>query len=86
MTREVARFAERSFMNKRLGFVFVALIAVPVALLGQEKPPASSAPPANPITASEIGGVINPTLGASHNSPKRRAIDDGSTSLLAHLL
>ena len=48
-------------MNKRLGFVFVALMAVPVALLGQEKPPASSAPPtqsappANPITASEKG-------------------------------
>jgi uncharacterized damage-inducible protein DinB len=48
-------------MNKRLGFVFVALIAVPVALLGQEKPaasaapPAQSAPPTNPITASEKG-------------------------------
>jgi len=61
MTRKVARFPERSFMNKRLGFVFVALMAVPVALLGQEKPPASSAPPAqsappaNPITASEKG-------------------------------
>ena len=41
MTRKVARFPERSFMNKRLGFVFVALMAVPVALLGQEKPPAS---------------------------------------------
>ena len=46
-------------MNKRLGFVFVALMAVPVDLLGQEKPPASSAPPAqspppaNPISASE---------------------------------
>ena len=48
-------------MNKRLGFVFVAFMAVPVALLGQEKTPASSAPatqatpPANPITASEKG-------------------------------
>jgi len=46
-------------MNKRLGFVFVALMAVPVALLGQVKPgapsapAAQSAPPANPITASE---------------------------------
>ena len=48
-------------MNKKLGFVFVALLAVPVALLAQQKPPASSAPPvqsappANPITASEKG-------------------------------
>ncbi len=48
-------------MNKKLSFVFVALMAVPVALLGQEKPPASSAapaqsaPPANPITISEKG-------------------------------
>ena len=42
-------------MNKRLGFVFVALTAVSFALLGQEKPPTSSAPPANPITASEKG-------------------------------
>ena len=60
-TRKVARFPEGSFMNKRLGFVFVALMAVPFALLGQEKPPASSAPPAqyappaNQITASEKG-------------------------------
>jgi hypothetical protein len=36
-------------MNNRLGFVFVALMAVPVALLGQEKPPASSAPPRSPL-------------------------------------
>jgi uncharacterized damage-inducible protein DinB len=48
-------------MNKRLGFVFVALMAVPGVLLGQQKPPASAAPPAqstppaNPITASEKG-------------------------------
>jgi uncharacterized damage-inducible protein DinB len=47
-------------MNKRLGFVFVACMALPVALLGQEKappsaPPAQSAAPANPITASEKG-------------------------------
>jgi hypothetical protein len=46
-------------MNERLGFVFVALMAVPVALLRQEKPlmspapPAQSTPPANPITAFE---------------------------------
>jgi uncharacterized damage-inducible protein DinB len=60
-TRKVAGFLERSLMNKRLGFMFVALMAVPVALLGQEKPatssapPAQSTPPANPITASEKG-------------------------------
>jgi uncharacterized damage-inducible protein DinB len=42
-------------MHKRLGFVFIALMAVPVALVGQEKAPAQSAPPANPITASEKG-------------------------------
>jgi uncharacterized damage-inducible protein DinB len=61
VTRKVAGFLERSLMNKRLGFVFVALMAVPLALLGQEKPatssapPAQSTPPANPITASEKG-------------------------------
>ena len=51
-------------MNKRLGLVFAALIAVPGALLAQEKakapatqaaPPTQGAPPANPITASEKG-------------------------------
>jgi uncharacterized damage-inducible protein DinB len=42
-------------MNKKLSFVFAALMLVPVALLGQEKAPAQSAPPANPITASEKG-------------------------------
>src|SRR6202166_4198370 len=42
-------------MNKRRCFVFAALMAVPVALIGQDKSPAQSAPPANPITASEKG-------------------------------
>lgn len=51
-------------MNKRLGLVFAALIAVPGALLAQEKakapatqadPATQAAPPANPITASEKG-------------------------------
>ena len=42
-------------MNKRLCCVFAVLMAVPVALLGQEKPQAQAAPPANPITASEKG-------------------------------
>jgi hypothetical protein len=40
-------------VNKKLCVVFAALMAVPGALLGQEKPPAQAAPPANPITASE---------------------------------
>jgi uncharacterized damage-inducible protein DinB len=42
-------------VNKKLCVVFAALMAVPGALLGQEKPPAQAAPPANPITASERG-------------------------------
>src|SRR5438445_13692569 len=33
-----------------------------------------------------LGSVVDPTLGTSHKSPKRRAIDDGPTSLSAHLL
>jgi uncharacterized damage-inducible protein DinB len=59
-------------MNKRLSFVFVALMAVPVALLGQEKPPAS-APPANPITASEKGFysfVSSAVVGAAQKMPE----------------
>ena len=42
-------------MRKALCFVFAALVAVPGALLAQEKAPAQAAPPANPITASEKG-------------------------------
>ncbi len=65
-------------MNKRLGFVFVALMAVPVALLGQEKPPTSappapSTPPANPITASERGFysfVSGAVVGAAQKMPE----------------
>jgi hypothetical protein len=66
-------------MTKRLGFVFVALMAAPFALLGQEKPPASSAPPtqstppANPITASEKGFysfVSNAVVGAAQKMPE----------------
>jgi uncharacterized damage-inducible protein DinB len=72
-------------MNKRLGFVFAALIVVPVALLGQEKPPAQSAPPsqtappaqsappANPITASERGFysfVSGAVVGAAQKMPE----------------
>ena len=66
-------------MAKRLGFVFVTLLAVPLALLGQEKPPASSAPPAqstppaNPITASEKGFysfVSGAVVGAAQKMPE----------------
>jgi uncharacterized damage-inducible protein DinB len=66
-------------MTKRLGFVLVALTAVPLALLGQEKPPAASAPPArstppaNPITASEKGFysfVSNAVIGAAQKMPE----------------
>ena len=66
-------------MTKRLGFVFVALMAVALALLGQQKPPAASAPPAqatppaNPITASEKGFysfVSGAVIGAAQKMPE----------------
>jgi len=66
-------------MTKRLGFVFVVLMAVPLALLGQQKPPAASAPPAqstppaNPITASEKGFssfVSGAVIGAAQKMPE----------------
>ena len=40
-------------MNKKLCFVFAALMTVPAVLFGQEKSQAQSVPPANPITTSE---------------------------------
>ena len=40
-------------MNKKLCFVFAALMTVPVVLVGQDKSQAQSVPPANPITTSE---------------------------------
>jgi hypothetical protein len=60
-------------MNKRLSFVFAALMAVPVAVFGQEKAQAQSAPPANPITASEKGFysfVSNAVVGAAQKMPE----------------
>jgi uncharacterized damage-inducible protein DinB len=60
-------------VNKRLCFVFAALMAVPVALFGQEKSPAQAAPPANPITASEKGlysFVSNAVTGAAQKMPE----------------
>src|SRR5260370_5485859 len=35
---------------------------------------------------SVLGSVIDPAFGTSYKTSKRRAIDDGSASLLAHLL
>ncbi|MGD0402810.1 MAG: DinB family protein, partial [Candidatus Acidiferrales bacterium] len=60
-------------MNKRLSFAFLALMLVPVALLAQEKAPAQSTPPANPITASEkgfYGFVSGAVVGAAQKMPE----------------
>src|SRR6202047_1516740 len=60
-------------MNKRLSFVFAALMLVPVALLGQDKAPPQSTPPANPITASEKGFysfVSGAVVGAAQKMPE----------------
>jgi uncharacterized damage-inducible protein DinB len=60
-------------VNKKLGFALAVLMAVPGALLGQEKSQPQSAPPANPITASEKGfysfvsGVV---IGAAQKMPE----------------
>ena len=40
-------------MNKKLIFVFAAVMLVPVALLGQEKAAAQSTPPANPLPGAK---------------------------------
>jgi uncharacterized damage-inducible protein DinB len=42
-------------VNKRLCCVLTLVMAIPVAVFGQDKSPAQGAPPANPITASEKG-------------------------------
>jgi uncharacterized damage-inducible protein DinB len=60
-------------VKKRRCFVFAAWMAIPVALLGQEKSPAQAAPPANPITASEKGlysFVSNAVVGAAQKMPE----------------
>jgi len=60
-------------VNKRLGFVFAVLMAVPGALLGQEKSQPQSTPPANPITASEKGFysfVSNAVIGGAQKMPE----------------
>jgi uncharacterized damage-inducible protein DinB len=60
-------------VNKRLCFFFAAVTAVPIALLGQQKPQAPAAPPANPITASEKGlysFISNAVIGAAQKMPE----------------
>jgi uncharacterized damage-inducible protein DinB len=42
-------------VQKKRGAVFAGLMTLPFALLAQQAPQAASAPPANPITASERG-------------------------------
>jgi uncharacterized damage-inducible protein DinB len=60
-------------VNKLLCFAFAAFLAVPAALLGQEKSPAQAAPPANPITTSERGVysfVSGAVVGAAQKMPE----------------
>ncbi|HEY2821287.1 MAG TPA: DinB family protein [Candidatus Acidoferrum sp.] len=60
-------------MNKRLCCTFALLMAVPAVMLGQEKPAAPAAPPANPITASEkgfYGFVSGAVVGAAVKMPE----------------
>ena len=66
-------------MSKRLCCTFAVLMAIPAALLGQDKAPAPAAPsaqaaaPANPITVSEKGFysfVSNAVVGAAVKMPE----------------
>ena len=60
-------------MNKRLCCLFAAITAVPIALIGQDKPQGPAAAPANPITASEKGiysFVSNAVIGAAQKMPE----------------
>jgi uncharacterized damage-inducible protein DinB len=60
-------------VNKKVCFVFAALMVVPGALWGQEKSQAQAAPPANPITMSEKGVysfVSNAVIGAAQKMPE----------------
>jgi len=63
-------------VNKRLCFVLAACMAVPGAVLGQEKaqaPATPAAPPANPITVSEKGFysyVSGAVIGAAVKMPE----------------
>jgi len=60
-------------VNKRLCCLFAAITAVPIALIGQDKPQGPAAAPANPITASEKGiysFVSNAVIGAAQKMPE----------------
>ena len=66
-------------MNKMIGFIFAALLAVPSAVLAQEKPAAQAAPsaqaapPANPITLSSkgfYGFVSGAVISAAQKMPE----------------
>jgi uncharacterized damage-inducible protein DinB len=60
-------------VKKRLCLVFAALMTISGAVLGQEKSQPQSAPPANPITASEKGlysFVSNAVIGAAQKMPE----------------
>jgi len=66
-------------VNKMIAFLFVALLAVPGAMLAQEKPAAQAAPsaqaapPANPITVSSkgfYGFVSGAVISAAQKMPE----------------
>jgi len=60
-------------MNKRICAVIAGCMALPVVLLSQQAPKADSAPPANPITASERGFyafVSRAVVGAAEKMPE----------------
>jgi uncharacterized damage-inducible protein DinB len=60
-------------VNKRLGFLLAALLAVPGAVLGQEKSQAQAPAPANPITASEkglYGFIVGSVVAAAQKMPE----------------
>ena len=66
-------FSGGYLVNRGLCLAFAALMAVPSALLGQEKSQAPATPPANPITASEKGlysFVSTAAVGAAQKMPE----------------
>jgi hypothetical protein len=69
----VPKFFGGYFVNNKLCFALAVLMTVPAALLAQEKPPAQSAPPANPITTSEkalYSFVSAAVVGAAEKMPE----------------
>jgi hypothetical protein len=60
-------------VNKRVCFLSAVLAVIPICLLAQQTPPAPTAAPANPITASEKGlysYVGNAVIGAAEKMPE----------------